>query len=109
MRMMMIDSFPIEPLTATVRDGSAGAKMQKILAAQKRKAAYFTDMDGKATAILIVELAKGVRPFRRWRSHGFSPSNARPGSPSGDGRRRTWGRLVGRSWARNGLDSFWRP
>lgn len=32
--------------------------MQKILAAQKPEAAYFTDMDGKRTAILIVELAK---------------------------------------------------
>jgi len=58
MRMMMIVSFPIEPFNSAVRDGSAGAKMQKILAAQKPEAAYFTDMDGKRTAILIVELAK---------------------------------------------------
>src|SRR6185437_8725702 len=57
MRMMIIISLPVEPFNTAVRDGSAGAKMQKILAAQKPEAAYFTDYNGKRTAILVVDLA----------------------------------------------------
>ena len=57
MRVMMIASFPIEPFNAAVRDGSAGAKMQKILAAQKPEAAYFMDYGGKRTGVLILDLA----------------------------------------------------
>ena len=58
MRMMMIVSLPVEPFNSAVRDGSAGAKMQKILAAQKPEAAYFTDLNGMRAAVLIMELAK---------------------------------------------------
>jgi hypothetical protein len=57
MRVMMIVSLPVGPFNAAVRDGSAGAKMQKILAAQKPEAAYFTDYNGKRTAVLIVDMA----------------------------------------------------
>jgi hypothetical protein len=57
MRVMMIVSLPVEPFNTAVRDGSAGAKMQKILGAQKPEAAYFTDHGGKRSGFLIVELA----------------------------------------------------
>jgi len=57
MRMMMFVSLPVEPFNSAVRDGSAGAKMQKILAAQKPEAAYFMDLHGKRTGVLIVDLA----------------------------------------------------
>jgi hypothetical protein len=48
--MLMIVSLPCEPFNSAVRDGSAGAKMQKILGAQKPEAAYFTDLKGKRGA-----------------------------------------------------------
>lgn len=57
MRMLMIVSLPIEPFNTAVRDGSAGAKMQKILGALKPEAAYFTAHGGKRGGYLIVDLA----------------------------------------------------
>jgi len=57
MRVMMIVNLPVEPFNSAVRDGSAGAKMQKILAAQKPEAAYFRDTDGKRSGFLILDLA----------------------------------------------------
>jgi hypothetical protein len=56
MRMIMYVSIPVEKFNAAVKDGSAGAKMQRILAAQKPEAAYFTDRHGMRTAVLIVDL-----------------------------------------------------
>lgn len=58
MRMIMYVSMPVDVFNEAVRDGSAGAKMQKILGQQKPEAAYFTDMGGQRTGILIVDLAK---------------------------------------------------
>jgi hypothetical protein len=57
MRMMMFVSLPVEPFNTAVKDGSAGAKMQKILGAQKPEAAYFMDLGGKRTGVLVVDLA----------------------------------------------------
>jgi hypothetical protein len=56
MRMIMYVSMPVEVFNEAVRDGSAGAKMQKILGQQKPEAVYFTDMGGQRTGILIVDL-----------------------------------------------------
>ena len=57
MRMMMSVSFPVEPFNTAVRDGSAGAKMKKILDAMKPEAAYFTaDRSGRRSGVLIVDL-----------------------------------------------------
>ena len=58
MRMIMYVSMPVDVFNAAVRDGSAGPKMQKILGQQKPEAAYFTDLAGQRTGILIVDLAK---------------------------------------------------
>lgn len=57
MRMMMIVSIPVELFSAAVKDGSTQAKMKKIMDQVKPEAAYFTAMNGKRTAILIVDLA----------------------------------------------------
>ncbi len=56
MRMLMNISCPHEPFNSLVRDGSAGEIIGKILAAQKPEAAYFTELDGRRTAVLIVNI-----------------------------------------------------
>jgi hypothetical protein len=56
MRMIMHVYMPVDVFNAAVRDGSAGAKMQKILADQKPEAAYFTEYHGQRSGILIVNL-----------------------------------------------------
>jgi len=57
MRMMMWVSLPVEAFNGAVKDGSAGAKMKRILDQLKPEAAYFTARNGRRTAILIVDLA----------------------------------------------------
>ncbi|MEO8735814.1 MAG: panthothenate synthetase [Edaphobacter sp.] len=57
MRMMMIVSFPVETFNAAVKDGSTQAKIKKIMDQVKPEAAYFTALNGKRTAVLIVDLA----------------------------------------------------
>ena len=56
MRMLMHVKIPVEPFNAAVRDGSAGAKMQKILAEAKPEAAYFTEFGGQRSGILVIDL-----------------------------------------------------
>jgi hypothetical protein len=56
MRMLMQVKFPIEPFNSYVRDGSIGAKMQKIMGDVKPEAAYFTAIDGHRGGILVVDL-----------------------------------------------------
>jgi hypothetical protein len=56
MRMLMQVKFPIEPFNTYVKDGSAGAKMQKVMADVKPEAAYFTAIAGHRGGILVVNL-----------------------------------------------------
>ena len=56
MRMIMHVYFPVDMFNAAVRDGSVGAKMQKILGQQKPEAAYFSEYHGQRSGILIVDL-----------------------------------------------------
>jgi hypothetical protein len=56
MRMLMHLQFPPEPFNTAVRDGSAGPKIQKILAAIKPEATYFTEQDGRRGGTLVVNL-----------------------------------------------------
>ena len=58
MRTLMIVSMPHQKFNAAVKDGTAGAKLKKILDAQKPEAAYFTELCGKRTGILVVNLAE---------------------------------------------------
>jgi hypothetical protein len=56
MRMMVQIKLPVEPFNSAVRDGSAGAKMRRILEDLKPEAAYFTAVDGHRGGILIIDL-----------------------------------------------------
>jgi hypothetical protein len=56
MRMLMHVTFPHEPFSTFVRDGSAGEKVQKILGEIKPEAVYFTEYGGQRGAILIVNV-----------------------------------------------------
>ena len=57
MRIMLNVSLPLHPFNEAVKDGSAGAKLNRILEAIKPEAAYFTEMDGSRGAVIIVDLA----------------------------------------------------
>ena len=56
MRMLMDVRFPHEKFNAAVKDGTAGAKIGRILEAIKPEAAYFTEQDGQRGAVLVVDL-----------------------------------------------------
>jgi hypothetical protein len=58
MRMMMHVEFPLEPFNTTVRNGTAGSIMKRILDDAKPEAAYFGEQDGKRGGILVVDVAK---------------------------------------------------
>lgn len=57
MRMLMRVTPDHESFNAAVKDGSAGQKMARILEEQKPEAAYFAEIDGLRTAILVVDVA----------------------------------------------------
>lgn len=61
MRMIMLVDFPIEPFNTLVRDGSVGAKIQKVLEDVKPEAVYFSERDGARGAVLIVDVADASR------------------------------------------------
>jgi hypothetical protein len=56
MRMLMKVSIPHQEFNTAVRDGSAGEKLQKILAETKPEAVYFVEFNGKRGAIMIVNV-----------------------------------------------------
>ena len=57
MKAIMIVSLPHQKFNAAVKDGTAGAKLKKIMDALKPEAAYFTEICGKRTGIFIVNLS----------------------------------------------------
>lgn len=57
MRMIMFASIPTDVFNAFVKDGTAGAKIHKILEQQKPESVYFTDLGGMRTAVMAVDLA----------------------------------------------------
>ena len=61
MRMLMNVTIPHEPFNAAVRDGTAGAKINKILEHLTPEAVYFTEQNGKRGAILIVNLPNDAK------------------------------------------------
>ena len=69
MRMMLHVKIPHEDFNETVRDGTAGAKIQEILEELKPEAVYFSEFEGQRTVILIVdmhdasEIPKYAEPF----------------------------------------------
>ena len=56
MRMLMHVHLPLEPFNSAVRDGSIGQKIQRILAATKPEAVYFTEQHGRRGGTLVVNL-----------------------------------------------------
>jgi len=56
MKTLMIVSMPHHAFNAAVKDGTAGAKLKKIMDATKPEAAYFTELCGKRTGIFVVDL-----------------------------------------------------
>jgi hypothetical protein len=56
MRILMNVKLPHQPFNAAVRDGTVGAKLDRILQAIKPEAVYFTEQQGQRSAILIVNL-----------------------------------------------------
>ena len=58
MRMVLEVSIPNDPFNAMVREGTAAKAMQKILESNKPQGAYFMEVNGLRTGILIVELSE---------------------------------------------------
>lgn len=58
MLFVMKVSMPHEPFNQFVRNGSIGEKMHQILGEIKPEAVYFTEMDGKRTGIIIVNMTE---------------------------------------------------
>jgi hypothetical protein len=76
MRMIMHVYFPVDVFNEAVRDGSVGAKMQKILGEQKPEAAYFTEYHGQRSGILIIDL-KNASDIPKFAEPWFLQFNAR--------------------------------
>jgi hypothetical protein len=55
--MLLNVRFPHTAFNKAVRDGTAGAKMNRILDALKPEAVYFTEQSGQRGAVIIVDLA----------------------------------------------------
>jgi hypothetical protein len=56
MRVLMIVECPHEPFNTLVRKGTAGEIIAKILGTVKPETVCFTELNGKRTAVLIVNL-----------------------------------------------------
>ena len=56
MRVLIQVKFPLEPFNSYVRDGSSGARIQKILSEAKPEAAYFAEFGGQRGGIIVVNL-----------------------------------------------------
>ena len=56
MRILLHAVFPHEPFSTYVKDGSIGGKMKRILDDLKPEAAYFTEFDGRRSALLIINM-----------------------------------------------------
>jgi hypothetical protein len=54
--MLLHVKVPHEPFNTLVKEGTAGAKMQRILQEQKPEAVYFTDYQGRRGAIMIINV-----------------------------------------------------
>ena len=54
--MLMDVNLPLEPFNTMVKNGTAGEKIQAVLADIKPEAVYFSERGGKRGAILIVDV-----------------------------------------------------
>jgi hypothetical protein len=58
MRILMKVTMPVESGNRLAKAGTLGATMQSILADLKPEAAYFAEMDGHRTGIIVVNIAE---------------------------------------------------
>jgi len=58
MRMLLNIRIPHEPFNSFVRDGTAGAVINKILEESKSEAVYFTEHNGTRSAVLVIEVSR---------------------------------------------------
>lgn len=56
MRTILFVELPLEPFNTAVRNGTAGATMKKILDDAKPEAAYFTEVDGCRSGVIVVDV-----------------------------------------------------
>jgi len=56
MRMLMIVTVPHHKFNAAVKDGTAGAKLGKIMESIKPESVHLTSICGKRTAFIVVDL-----------------------------------------------------
>jgi len=56
MRILLRVTLPAEPFNTFVKNGSVSAKMKRILDETKPEAAYFTELGGRRTGVLIVQM-----------------------------------------------------
>jgi len=61
MRILMNVKIPHQTFNAAVKDGTAGAKLGRILDAIKPEATYFTEQNRHRGAVLVVEMADASR------------------------------------------------
>jgi len=61
MKMLFYITIPNGPFNAAVKDGTAGAKLNRILEATKPEAIYFTDHDGLRGAVAVMEVSDASR------------------------------------------------
>ena len=60
MRFVVKFRIPVEKFNTAVRDGSAGRKIEQILANTKPEAVYFWEEAGRRGGIMAVNLREGV-------------------------------------------------
>ena len=64
MRMLLHVTMPHEPFNTMVKEKKAGLILEKIMRDLKPEAAYFTEEDGKRSALLVIDVAEPSRvPF----------------------------------------------
>lgn len=61
MRVLLKVTMPHEEFNAATRNGTVGKKMQRILEEQKPEAVYFTELGGKRTGLLILDLPEASK------------------------------------------------
>ena len=65
MRVLLEWDMPLEPFNSMVKDGTAGAAIEKALGAIKPEAAYFAVRDGRRGGTMVVDLADASKALRR--------------------------------------------
>jgi hypothetical protein len=60
MRMLMHVFFPVREFNEAVRDGTAGEKLQRIIADADPEAVYFVEQHGQRSAILVVDVSSSA-------------------------------------------------